>query len=112
MRISVALLFILAAHAQQIGQNAPAPTNGTATFQANTQLVIEAVSVKDKSGNPVEGLTAKDFTVTEDGTLQTIRFFEFQKLPEIADASQALPAAQRASPIPKLPHTQVAAETP
>jgi VWFA-related protein len=106
------LLWMLAAGAQQIGQNAPAPTNGTATFQANTQLVIETVSVKDKSGNSVEGLTAKDFTVTEDGTPQTIRFFEFQKLPEVADAPPALAAASKASPIPKLPHTQIASEAP
>jgi VWFA-related protein len=106
------LLLMTAAGAQQIGQNAPAPTNGAATFQANTQLVIEAVSVKDKSGKSVEGLTAKDFTVTEDGAPQTIRFFEFQKLPEVSDAAPSLPATSKASPIPKLPHTQVAAEAP
>jgi VWFA-related protein len=106
------LLWMLAAAAQQIGQNAPAPTNGTAMFQANTQLVIETVSVKDKSGNSVEGLAAKDFTITEDGTQQTIRFFEFQKLPEVADAAPALPTASKASPIPKLPHTQIAPEAP
>ena len=35
--------------------------------------------VKDKNGNPIEGLTAKDFTVTENGVPQTIRFCEHQE---------------------------------
>ena len=45
---------------------------GPATFSANSQLVIETVVVKDKAGNSVEGLTAKDFIITEDGVAQTI----------------------------------------
>src|ERR1700730_14594864 len=57
----------------------------TATFQTSTQLVIQTVSVKDKNGKAIENLAAKDFTVTEDGVPQAIKFFEFQKLQEIAD---------------------------
>ena len=56
---------------------------GVATFTTSTQLVVEMVTVKDKNGRIVEGLTAKDFTLTEDGKPQTISFCEFQKLEEI-----------------------------
>src|SRR5712671_5442113 len=79
------LAFTLAAGGQQTA-------NKPATFQSSTQLVVETVTVKDKNGNPVEGLTAKDFTVTEDGAPQTIRFFEFQKLELPPDALPAPPS--------------------
>jgi VWFA-related protein len=49
-------------------------------FRTLTRLIVENVVVKDKSGNPVEGLTAKDFTLTEDGVRQAISFVEFQRL--------------------------------
>ena len=104
------LLFtlVVAANAQQMGQNAPA-SSAAATFQTSTQLVVETVSVKDKSGNAVENLTAKDFTVTEDGAPQTIQFFEFQKLQSEAPA----PAApSRAAPFAKLPKSHIAPESP
>jgi VWFA-related protein len=98
--------------AQQIGQNTGTPSSG-ATFQANTQLVIETVTVKDKNGNPVEGLTASDFTVTEDGATQMIKFFEFQKLPAAPDPVRTLePRPADVAPLPKLPHTQIEPEKP
>jgi VWFA-related protein len=59
---------------------------GTVKFQTNTQLVMEVVNVTDKSGKPIEGLTAKDFVVTENGVPQTISICEYQKLPETAPA--------------------------
>src|ERR1700761_6484826 len=79
------------ASAQQTGQNAAPETAGTFTLSVKTQLVVETVVVKDKKGNPIEGLTAKDFTLTEDGVPQTIRFCEHQELPKTPDALPATP---------------------
>src|SRR5215472_11593379 len=72
---------------QQVGTNQQA--SGPSTFQSSTQLVVETVLAKDKAGKPIEGLTQKDFTVTEDGVPQTIRFFEYQKLPEASEPEPA-----------------------
>src|ERR1035441_2610196 len=110
--ISIALIFVLLAGAQQPVQTpVSAPQTaaaGIVKFQANTQLVIETVTVKDKNGKPVEGLTAKDFTITEDGVAQTISFCVFQKLDEApGDVSQPIagpePAAAPAAAAPASP---------
>jgi VWFA-related protein len=69
------------------------------TFRTNTRLIVQTVSVKDKDGRPVEGLSAKDFVVTEDGEPQTISFVEFQRLdPAAAGSVTALPAADPPQP--------------
>ncbi|HTR35297.1 MAG TPA: VWA domain-containing protein [Bryobacteraceae bacterium] len=109
-RTLVLLALIAGAHGQQIGQNAPAERNAPATFSATSQLVVETVNVKDKSGKPVLGLTAKSFTVTEDGVPQDIRFFEFQKLPEADESEPAI--AKPAAPFRTLPEAQIATERP
>ena len=81
-------------------QKALQPSNGPATFGISVNTVMEAVSVKDKNGKPIEGLTAKDFVITEDNVPQTITFCEFQKmednvLPPIeAPAAAPIPAAE------------------
>ena len=82
MKILFVLLAIIAAQAgaQQIGQNTSANASGTYTLTAKAQLVVETVVVKDKQGKFISGLGAKDFTITEDGTPQTIRFCEHQDL--------------------------------
>ncbi len=67
--------------AQQIGNNAPAGKSDTFTLQVKSQLVVETVVVKDKGGKAIDGLTAKDFTLTEDGVAQKIRYCEQQTLP-------------------------------
>src|SRR5579862_2246281 len=84
MRRATALFLLLAltTTAQQVGQNAPpSGANGTQKIVSTTQMVIELVGVKDKKGNPIKGLTAKDFTLTEDGVVQKIAFVDQEDLP-------------------------------
>src|ERR1035438_4611272 len=83
------------------------PSTTTATFTSSTQLVIEKVSVKDKSGKVIEGLHKEDFTVTEDTKPQTIRFFDFEK---IEDAASMLPPLPAPSTLLQLTQTQIAPE--
>src|ERR1700737_2981569 len=81
-------------------------------FRADTRLIVENVVVKDKSGNPVQGLTAKDFTVTEDGVPQAISFVEFQRLipptvtgRDVNRATAPPPSATDAAAIPHISAT-------
>jgi len=74
--------------AQQVGTNTTPGQADTYKLTLNSQLVIETVEVKDKKGNFIPGLTAKDFSVTEDGAPQTIKICEHQQL---TPASSPLP---------------------
>ena len=114
MRTSAAFLLIaLSAGAQQVGQNVQPNAAGTPTFTTGAQLVVETVVVNDKNGKPVEGLTAKDFTVTEDGAPQTIRVFEYQKLPDTPTVvPPATPRIENIKVYEKLTTTQIAPEPP
>ena len=58
----------------------PPPGQQSPTFRTSTLLIVQNVTVKDKKGQPIPGLTASDFIVTEDGVRQSIAFVEYQKL--------------------------------
>jgi VWFA-related protein len=109
-----ALLLLVASRpacAQVIGQNVQATPNGTYTLTAGTQLVIETVVVKDKKGNPIDGLTAKDFAVTEDGVAQSIENFEHQSMPSTPIALPVTPPSQEDIKLYKrLAQSQIASE--
>ena len=65
-KLATALLALTLADfssAQQIGQNRPKDEQENYTLSVKVQLVVEAVVVKDKQGNPIHGLTANDFTM-------------------------------------------------
>jgi len=92
--VLVALFLISAAFTQQqsgAGQTLNAPlAQPSVKFETTTQLVIVNVFVKDKDGRPVEGLTASDFSVFEDGKPQQIKVFEYQRVED-----NQLPPPQR-----------------
>ena len=93
----VALVSFVAA-----GQAAQQPTPPP-VFRAGTRLIVQTVSVKDKEGRAIEGLTAKDFVVVEDGEPQTISFVEFQRLPDRGSEIQAAGSAASAPRAPVVP---------
>jgi VWFA-related protein len=97
---------------QQVGQNKSATGAETYTLALKSQLVVETVIVKDKQGKSIDNLTAKDFTLTEDGTPQTIKFFEHQELPTTATPLPKSAADQETITLYKrLGRTQIAAES-
>src|SRR5215831_19130120 len=114
MRKTTAILlsWMLAAMAQQTPpaqQQPPAamPSSGMAKFTADSQLVIETVTVTDKNGKPIEGLKAEDFKVLENNQPQEIKFFEFQKFEDndaaTAVANATAPPSVAATPKPTTP---------
>ncbi len=110
MRLTFILILCALAAAQQPQQPAQPPAEA-ATFSTSTQLVIETVTVNDKSGKPIQNLEAKDFTVTEDGAPQTIKFFEYQELPDALEPPLP-PAPLKADVLNRFPSTKISAETP
>jgi VWFA-related protein len=102
-RITTLLLTAVVTAAQQQNQE-------PATFTASTQLVVQTVTVKDKKGNPIKGLTVKDFSVTEDGKPQTIAFVEHQEFPDEPAPEPEYTA--RAVPVPRLTRTKIEPEKP
>lgn len=88
--LAAALAATTAASAQLTGSNKPAGEE-TPTIHVTRSMVIETVTVKDKKGNPIPGLTAKDFTVTEDGVAQSITFCDYQSIPDTVAPLPATP---------------------
>jgi VWFA-related protein len=62
------------------------------TYRTTTRLVVLDVVATDGSGQPVTGLKAEDFVVTEDGQTQNISDFSFHRPGTPIQAARQLPA--------------------
>src|SRR5260370_26189042 len=91
MRDPKLLRFILA-FSVALPQQAQQKKEETVTFTSSSTLVIVNCFVRDKSGNPVEGLKKEDFRLLEDGKPQNIAVFEYQKLEDPIAGPAAKPA--------------------
>lgn len=65
--LAIFLVGVICVHAQD--------PNAVETIRIDTRLVSVPVIVSDRNGRYVPNLTAADFTVLQDGALQTIEFF-------------------------------------
>ncbi len=69
-RVALIAVVMIAGMAALRAQQKP-----NATFRATVDLVNFGVSVVDKQGNPVTGLTQDDFEILESGKKQSVQFF-------------------------------------
>ncbi len=70
-------------------QDRPA-NRSTFTFRVNSEVVLTNVVVMDrKTGQPVLGLSAKDFTILENGKPQQITSFDFENVDRAAALNEA-----------------------
>ncbi len=99
------------AGAQKLGTNAVPDQGNTYVFKTSSHLVVENVVVKDKKGDFIPGLTAKDFDVTEDGVPQTVRICEHQELP-MTPAPATPPDQEQITIYKTLDRTQLTPESP
>src|SRR5919204_832968 len=81
--VIVAALGFIAFYAPTIrGQQSPATTNQDSfRFRSGVELVNVTATVTDSSGRFVPGLRKEDFTVYEDGEIQTVSHFSNERVP-------------------------------
>jgi VWFA-related protein len=108
LSLRVVFVFMLCGSIGLAQQPQPQTQTPQATFKATTRLIVQSVFVKDKDGKPIEGLTAKDFVITEDGQPQDIAFVEYQRLA----TESAPPDPQAPVPLTAKPATTVTTAAP
>lgn len=95
------LLFACFLSGALLGAQQPAVVqreNGVYTLHEKTHLVLLDVTVTDKKGHPVAGLSKDDFKLFEDGQPQTIKFFEEHTPVDPAEIAKEKAAALAGQP--------------
>ncbi|HTV81817.1 MAG TPA: VWA domain-containing protein [Acidobacteriaceae bacterium] len=84
--IAFALVLLMPAAWPQQSQR----SNSVITFKVNSEIVLTNVVVRDKrTGQLVQGLTARDFSISEDGKPQHIISFDYENVDEAAPLNEA-----------------------
>ena len=110
--VALLLAATVASRPQQVGQNANPGQPQSFTLTVNSNLVVEAVTVKDKQGNFIHGLTANDFVLNENGVPQTIRYCEHQDLSQSAKPlPPSTPKNEDTTIYDRLVRSQIASES-
>ncbi len=109
-KIWIPAVVALIAMGQQQPPAAPKPASAqpagtTPHYTINSNLVIVDLTVKDKNGKAIEGLTKDDLVVLEDGKPQTITFFEPQKLTLDPEPPEPPPSLEDKNALPDPPKT-------
>jgi hypothetical protein len=73
--------------AQQTPAQQAAAHQSSAVLRSSSDLVRIDVEVTDKSGKPIKGLSANQFTITDEGKAQTITSFSFADIEAIETAT-------------------------
>ena len=79
-----------------------AETSGLIFRQSVRRVVVDVV-VSDSNGQPVPGLTANDFSISEDGKAQRIRSFDVHDFDSISDSLPRLPPSLPANTFVNVP---------
>jgi VWFA-related protein len=85
--LQTTVLVVLASALVAPQQPAPPPKDSGMVLRVTTRMVLVDTVVLDKAGNPVKGLKAEDFTVTEGGVRQRIAGFS----EHISEAAKPVP---------------------
>jgi VWFA-related protein len=105
--LTLVLLLTIASPGQQ-QQSVPVIQDTGTKFTTEANLVIVDVTVKDpKTGQPIEGLKAGDFTLLEDNKPQKISTFEFQKLAIEPEPPEPPPSLEDQRALPEDPKTTI-----
>jgi Ca-activated chloride channel family protein len=81
MRLITLISMLVAGSVSLLTSQASAPAPQTPTFRASSELVVLHVSVRDRGGRYITGLTKEAFTVIDDARPQTLEMFSADEVP-------------------------------
>ena len=106
-KIWIPAIVAMIAMGQQKPPAQPQAPSAPYKISINSNMVIVDLTVKDKNGKAIEGLTKDDVVVLEDGKPQTIAFFEPQKLTLDPEPPEPPPSLEDKNALPDPPKTTI-----